>query len=42
MRSVRIYAVKDGWLYEVRLGDRVVVLGWSRTRERAQKAAETA
>ena len=42
MRSVHIYPVNDGWFYEVWIAERLVVFGRSRTRERAQTAAETA
>jgi hypothetical protein len=35
MNSINIYPGRDGWFYEVRAGERVIVIGWSRTRDRA-------
>lgn len=42
MRSINIYPGRDGWFYEVWMAQRIVVFGWSRTRDRAQMAAEKA
>ena len=42
MKSINIYPGRDGWFYEVRTGDRVIVLGWSRTRDRAEIEAAIA
>jgi hypothetical protein len=42
MRSINIYLGHDGWFYEVWTAGRLVVLGCSRTRERAQIEAAIA
>jgi hypothetical protein len=39
MKSVNIYPGRDGWFYEVWMADRVLVVGWSRTRDRAETEA---
>lgn len=39
MKSINIYAGSNGWLYEVWIASRLVVLGWCATRERAAQEA---
>ena len=39
MNDIRIYAARGGWLYEVWIASRLVVLGWCATRERAERQA---
>jgi hypothetical protein len=36
MNSINIYPGRDGWFYEVWAAGRVLVIGWSRTRDRAE------
>ena len=41
--GINIYpAESGGWMYEVWVGARPVVVGWCRTREAAEKAAALA
>jgi hypothetical protein len=42
MRDTRIYAGRGGWFYEVWIASRLVVFGWSATRERAEREAQYA
>ena len=42
MRTVHIYAGTKGWFYEVWIASRVIVLGWSATREHAEVDAALA
>ena len=42
MKSVRIYASASGWMYEVWLAERLLVVGWSRTRAAAEHEASLA
>ena len=42
MRHVHVYETAAGWVYEVWIGERAVVIGFATTRERAQQAAELA
>jgi hypothetical protein len=42
MKSINIYPGRDGWFYEVWAAERVIVLGWSRTHERARIEAAIA
>jgi hypothetical protein len=42
MSGTRVYEGRQGWFYEVWVASRVVVFGWCRTREGAQRAAEVA
>ena len=39
MNSIRIYAGRDGWFYEVWIAPRIVVFGWCASRERASVAS---
>ena len=40
MKDVNIYpAQTGGWMYEVWIAARLVVIGWSRTREAAEHEA---
>jgi hypothetical protein len=40
MKDVDIYpAQSGGWIYEVRIQNRAVVIGWCRTREAAEREA---
>ena len=42
-KKISVYAVQSGgWMYEVRIDERPVVVGWCRTREAAEKAAHLA
>jgi hypothetical protein len=42
MKSINIYAGRDGWFYEVWTAGRVLVIGWARTRDRAELEAAIA
>jgi hypothetical protein len=42
MRETHIFPAERGWLWEVRIDARVVVIGWSLTRERAELQARMA
>jgi hypothetical protein len=42
MRQVNVYRVEAGWIWEVRFGTRVVLFGWSETKEQAELTAEVA
>jgi hypothetical protein len=42
MKSIHIYPGRDGWFYEVWTAERLIVVGWSRSRERAHIEAATA
>jgi hypothetical protein len=42
MNHIHIYPGRDGWFYEVWIASRVVVFGWSPTRERAVAQASAA
>ncbi|MDB5866382.1 MAG: hypothetical protein JWO70_4188 [Betaproteobacteria bacterium] len=42
MKSINIYAGRGGWFYEVWTADRLIVVGWSHTRDRAEVEAATA
>jgi hypothetical protein len=40
MTEVKIHpSATGGWIYEVWIADRPVVVGWCETRERAEQAA---
>jgi len=39
MNGIRIYPGRDGWFYEVWIASRLVIFGWSETRERAERRA---
>lgn len=40
MRDVNVYpADSGGWIYEVWIGERPVVIGWCQTREAAEQEA---
>lgn len=42
-KKISVYPVQSGgWMYEVRIADRPVVVGWCRTREAAEQAAALA
>jgi hypothetical protein len=42
MKSINIYAGADGWFYEVWAAGRVLVIGWARSRDRAETEAAIA
>ena len=42
MRKTNIYAGRNGWFYEIWIAERLVVVGWCATRERAALEALTA
>ena len=42
MRQTNIYRSASGWAWEVRINSRVVIIGWARTRERAEQEAKLA
>ena len=42
MNSIRIYAGREGWFYEVWITSRLVVFGWCQSRERAECEAALA
>ena len=43
MKTINVYpASAGGWMYEVRIAARPVVIGWCRTREAAVHQAELA
>jgi hypothetical protein len=40
MNAVKVYASSSGgWIYEVWVAARLIVIGWSRTREAAEHEA---
>lgn len=42
MKFINIYAGADGWFYEVWAAGRVLVIGWARSRDRAETEAAIA
>ena len=42
MKDVNIYPASGGWMYEVWIAARLVVIGWCRTREAAESEAALA
>ena len=42
MRETRVYPSELGWLWQVWIDARLVVIGWARTRERAELQAKMA
>jgi len=43
MKDINVYPGQSGgWIYEVRIADRAVVIGWCLTREAAEQAARLA
>lgn len=43
MKDVTVYpAISGGWIYEVWIAERPVVVGWCRTREAAEHEASMA
>ena len=42
MRKTNIYPSQRGWLWEVWIDARLVIIGWSLTRERAELQARMA
>ncbi len=40
MKHINVYPARSGgWIYEVRIADRAVVIGWCLTREGAEREA---
>ena len=39
MKSINVYAGRDGWYYEIWIASRLVILGWCEDRERAERKA---
>jgi len=40
VKDVNIYPIESGgWMYEVWIGPRAIVVGWCRTREAAEQEA---
>lgn len=42
MHQIHVYEVGTGWLWELRIGERVVLIGWCKTREQAERSARLA
>jgi hypothetical protein len=42
MRATNFYPNERGWMWEVWIDSRLVVVGWARTRERAELEAKLA
>ena len=42
MKSAHFFPAGGGWYYLVRVGTRIVVVGWSMTREQAEREATMA
>jgi hypothetical protein len=39
MKDVSVYPAQGGWMYEVWIAARLVVVGWCHTREAAEQEA---
>ena len=42
MRRINVYPARSGWVWELWIGARIVLLGWCETRERAEVKARLA
>jgi hypothetical protein len=42
MKSINVYAGRQGWFYEIWVASRLVVFGWCEDQERAWRAAASA